>query len=57
MKAVILCGGMGTRLRDVSELVPKPIVPIGSHPVVWHIMKYYEQFGQEINDFGTVRLG
>jgi glucose-1-phosphate cytidylyltransferase len=36
---------MGTRLRDVSELIPKPMVPVGSHPIVWHIMKYYASFG------------
>ena len=43
--AMILCGGKGTRLRDVSELLPKPMVPIGPHPIVWHIMKTYAAFG------------
>ena len=43
--AIILCGGKGTRLRDVSELVPKPMVPVGPHPIVWHIMKTYAAFG------------
>ncbi len=43
--AVILCGGQGTRLRDVAELVPKPMVPIGAHPIVWHIMKSYSAYG------------
>lgn len=43
--AMILCGGMGTRLRDVSELIPKPMVPVGPHPIVWHIMKTYAAFG------------
>ena len=38
-KAVILCGGQGTRIRDASELLPKPMLPIGGKPIVWHIMK------------------
>ena len=42
---MILCGGQGTRLRDVTELLPKPMVPIGPHPIVWHIMKGYAAFG------------
>lgn len=42
---MILCGGRGTRLRDVTELAPKPMVPIGEHPIVWHIMKSYAAFG------------
>ena len=45
MKVMILCGGMGTRIRDVAEWLPKPMVPIGNHPIVWHIMKYYAHFG------------
>ncbi len=43
--AVILCGGQGTRLRDIAELMPKPMVPIGPHPILWHIMKGYASFG------------
>jgi len=43
--AMILCGGQGTRLRDVTELLPKPMVPVGSYPIVWHIMKTYAAFG------------
>lgn len=43
--AMILCGGQGTRLRDVTELLPKPMVPIGPHPILWHIMKGYAAFG------------
>ncbi len=43
--AMILCGGQGTRIRDVSELLPKPMVPIGTRPIVWHIMKTYAAFG------------
>ena len=42
---MILCGGKGTRLRDVTELLPKPMVPIGEQPIVWHIMKTYASFG------------
>lgn len=42
---MILCGGQGTRLRDVTEVLPKPMVPIGAHPIVWHIMKTYAAFG------------
>lgn len=43
--AMILCGGQGTRLRDVTELLPKPMVPVGSQPILWHIMKSYAAFG------------
>ena len=42
---MILCGGRGTRLREVTELLPKPMVPIGGLPIVWHIMKSYAAFG------------
>ncbi len=45
MKAVILCGGQGTRIRDASESLPKPLLPIGNRPVVWHIMKGYAVHG------------
>jgi len=47
MKTVILCGGFGTRIRDVSEDIPKPMIPIGGLPIVWHIMKYYAYWGQK----------
>jgi len=43
--AMILCGGRGTRIRDVTEVLPKPMVPIGPQPIVWHIMKTYAAFG------------
>jgi glucose-1-phosphate cytidylyltransferase len=46
MKTVILCGGFGTRIREVEELLPKPMLPIGGFPILWHIMKYYASFGQ-----------
>ena len=39
IKAVILCGGQGTRIRDANESLPKPMLPIGGKPIVWHIMK------------------
>ncbi len=45
MKVVLFCGGLGTRLRDYSDQVPKPMVPIGYRPVLWHVMKYYASFG------------
>src|SRR5439155_3915951 len=47
MKVVILCGGRGTRLREETEFRPKPMVPIGNQPILWHIMKYYAQFGHK----------
>jgi glucose-1-phosphate cytidylyltransferase len=43
--AMILCGGQGTRIRDVTESLPKPMVPVGSRPIAWHIMKTYAAFG------------
>jgi glucose-1-phosphate cytidylyltransferase len=45
MKVVLFCGGQGMRLRDYSEEVPKPMVPVGNRPVLWHVMKYYAQYG------------
>ena len=45
MKVVIFCGGQGMRMREASEVVPKPMIPIGSRPILWHIMKYYAHFG------------
>lgn len=47
MKVVIFCGGLGMRLRDYNEHVPKPLVPIGYLPVLWHVMKYYAHFGHK----------
>ena len=49
MKAVILAGGMGTRLREETEFRPKPMVEIGGRPILWHIMKTLS--AQGINDF------
>lgn len=63
MKTVILCGGQGTRIRDVSSDLPKPMLSIGTYPILWHLMKYYAHFtlkdfilclgykGQVIKDF------
>src|SRR5712692_6783317 len=45
MKVVLFCGGLGLRMREASELVPKPMVPIGDRPILWHIMKYFAHFG------------
>ncbi|MDA2923721.1 glucose-1-phosphate cytidylyltransferase [Acidobacteria bacterium AH-259-L09] len=45
MKVVILCGGRGTRIQEVSQLIPKPLVQIGERPILWHIMKIYSHFG------------
>lgn len=45
MKVVLFCGGLGTRLRDYSDQIPKPMVQIGYRPVLWHVMKYYASFG------------
>ncbi len=45
LKAVILCGGQGTRIRDANELLPKPMLNIGNRPIVWHIMKTYAAAG------------
>ena len=45
MKVVILCGGKGTRLREETEYRPKPMVPIGNRPILWHIMKIYAAHG------------
>lgn len=49
MKTVILCGGLGTRLSEETQLKPKPMVEIGRRPILWHIMKIYERHG--LNDF------
>ena len=47
MKVVLFCGGLGTRLKDVSGEIPKPMVNIGSRPILWHIMKYYAHYGHK----------
>ncbi|MEW6001033.1 MAG: glucose-1-phosphate cytidylyltransferase [Nitrospirota bacterium] len=45
MPVVILAGGLGTRLREQTEFIPKPMVPIGTRPILWHIMKIYSHYG------------
>jgi len=45
MKVVMLCGGLGTRLREETEFRPKPLVDVGGHPILWHIMKLYAHHG------------
>jgi len=45
MKTVILCGGYGTRIREVAEYLPKPMIPVGDAPILWHVMKYYAHYG------------
>jgi glucose-1-phosphate cytidylyltransferase len=47
MKTVLFCGGLGMRIRDYSENVPKPMIPIGGKPILWHLMSYYSQFGHK----------
>lgn len=47
MKVVLFCGGLGMRLREYSEQIPKPMVPIGYRPIVWHLMKYYAHYGHK----------
>ena len=54
MKVILLAGGLGTRLAEFTDVIPKPMVPIGDHPVLWHLMKYYASFGH--HDF-HVALG
>lgn len=47
MKVVIFCGGLGTRLREETEFRPKPMVPVGNRPILWHIMKLYAHHGHK----------
>src|SRR3954447_8264301 len=47
MKVVIFCGGLGTRLREHSETIPKPLVNVGFRPILWHLMSYYAHFGHK----------
>jgi len=47
VKVVLFCGGLGLRIRDYSDSVPKPLVPIGSRPILWHVMKYYAHYGHK----------
>ncbi len=54
MKVVVLAGGLGSRLGEITEIIPKPMVKIGGKPILWHIMKIYSSFGY--NDF-VISLG
>jgi len=47
MKVVIFCGGRGTRMREYSQTLPKPLVPIGPRPILWHMMRYYAHYGHK----------
>ncbi|MEO8132498.1 MAG: sugar phosphate nucleotidyltransferase [Betaproteobacteria bacterium] len=49
MKVVLFCGGLGTRLREHSDTIPKPLVNIGYRPIIWHLMRYYAHYGH--NEF------
>ncbi len=49
MKVVLFCGGMGTRLREHSDAIPKPLVSVGFRPIIWHLMRYYAHYGH--NEF------
>jgi glucose-1-phosphate cytidylyltransferase len=47
MKVVLFCGGLGMRIREASESIPKPMVHVGDRPILWHVMKYYAHFGHK----------
>jgi glucose-1-phosphate cytidylyltransferase len=47
MKVVLFCGGLGTRLREHSDTIPKPLVYIGARPILWHLMRYYAHYGHK----------
>lgn len=45
MKVVLFCGGLGTRIREYGENTPKPMIPVGNQPILWHVMQYYSGYG------------
>ncbi len=47
MKVVLFCGGLGMRIREAGENIPKPMVHVGDRPILWHLMKYYAHFGHK----------
>lgn len=47
MKVVLFCGGLGMRLRDYSDQIPKPLVEVGQRPILWHLMRYYAHYGHK----------
>ena len=49
MKVVIFCGGAGIRMGEATQRIPKPMIPVGSRPILWHIMKWYSLWGH--NEF------
>jgi glucose-1-phosphate cytidylyltransferase len=47
MKVVILAGGLGTRIAEFTSVIPKPMIPIGGKPILWHIMNSYSNYGHD----------
>lgn len=47
MKVVLFCGGLGLRMHPTTEILPKPMIPVGEKPILWHLMKYYAYFGHK----------
>ena len=47
MKAVIMAGGFGTRIQPLTINLPKPMIPVGNRPILWHLMKYYAHWGHK----------
>jgi len=47
VKVVLFCGGLGLRIRDYSDAIPKPLIPVGPRPMLWHVMKYYSHYGHK----------
>jgi glucose-1-phosphate cytidylyltransferase len=47
LKVVLFCGGLGTRLREHSDTIPKPLVSVGTRPILWHLMRYYAHYGHK----------
>jgi glucose-1-phosphate cytidylyltransferase len=47
MKTILFCGGLGTRIRDYAESIPKPMIPVGDKPILWHLMDFYSQYGHK----------
>ena len=57
MKVVLFCGGLGMRLREYHDTLPKPMVEIGYRPILWHIMKYYAFYGHKESFFASIQSG
>jgi glucose-1-phosphate cytidylyltransferase len=56
MKVVLFCGGVGTRIREYSETIPKPMIPVGDQPILWHVMQYYNGFLTNLMTNSDMRL-